>query len=78
MKEPLRFQLGHPLLIFIWSLSMFLIGCAIGTHWHPSLTVALWIAISGAALAVIHDLCQAFMLCALTAWWIGVHNAGRS
>lgn len=78
MEERLRFQVGNPLLIFIWSLSMLLIGGTIGAHWHSSRTVAFFIAVSGAVLAAIHDLCQAFFVCALTAWWIGTRHAGRS
>jgi hypothetical protein len=78
MQEKLRFQLGNPLLVFIWSFSMLLIGGTIGAHWRPSRTDVFFMAISGAVLAAIHDLCQAFLVCALTAWWIGTRHAGGS
>jgi hypothetical protein len=71
MKQQMRIQLGHPILVFIWSFSMVSIGCLIGIHFHPSRIATLWIAISGALLAAIHEIYYAFMWCALTAWWIG-------
>lgn len=36
MAEQFRVSLHHPVLVFVWGLSLLLIGCFIGTHWHPS------------------------------------------
>jgi hypothetical protein len=74
MKERLQVQLRHPMLVFVWSFSLLLIGCLIGIRWHPSKTVAISIAISGAILMVIHELSYGFLWISLTAWWIGMHH----
>ena len=49
-------QSGNLLLVFIYSLSLLVIGCAIGMHWRRSPSVALCLTILGAALFVLHEL----------------------
>ncbi len=74
MAENFRVQLRHPVLVFIVSFSLLLIGCSVGIHWHPSKTAAAFIAISGALLGVIHEVCYGFLWISLTAWWIGTRR----
>lgn len=54
---------ANPILVFIQSLALLLIGCAIGIHWRTSAVV--WIAACGALLTVIHDLLEGLV-------WFGV------
>ncbi len=58
-------RLGNPAVVFIYSLSLLLLGCAIGIHWKNSPGMAIWISICGALLMVIHDLLEGFA-------WIGI------
>ena len=55
MGSEMKVQLGHPVVIFIHSLALLLIGCAIGMHWHQSRSAAIWIAVCGAVLVVINE-----------------------
>src|ERR1035438_10530403 len=57
-KPPMKMEMqsGNLLLVFIYSLSLLLIGCAVGMHWRGSPSVALCITIFGAALFVLHEL----------------------
>lgn len=64
-------RLGHPAFIFLWSLWMLLLGCAIGMHWHQSRTVAVSISTACAVLIVVHEIIDGWIWCTLTAWWIG-------
>jgi membrane protein YdbS with pleckstrin-like domain len=66
MSEDIRISLGHPVLIFIYSLALLLVGCAIGMHWYQSRASAIWIAVAAAALMVVHDMLTGFMFAALT------------
>jgi hypothetical protein len=68
-KNEMTVRLGHPVLIFIHSLALLLIGIAIGMHWQ-SRPAAVWIAISGAVLIVINEMISCFWWVSLTAWWI--------
>ena len=52
----MEMQSGNLFLVFIYSLSLLLIGCAVGMHWRGSPSVALCLAILGAALFVLHEL----------------------
>jgi hypothetical protein len=74
MSNEMKVRLGHPVLIFIHSLALLLIGCAIGMHWHQSHSVAIWIAFSGAVLIVINEMISGFWWMSLTAWWIRKHR----
>ena len=72
----MRVQLANPVLIFIWSLSMLLIGCAIGMHWRSPGT-AIWVAVCGALLMVIHDFAEGLIWFGVTAAWIQKTQKGR-
>ena len=72
----MKVRLGHPVVIFIHSVALLLIGVAIGAHWHQSYLTPIWIAISGALLVVINELISGFWWVSITAWWI--HKHGRS
>jgi hypothetical protein len=71
MSNEMKVRLGHPVVIFIHSVALLLIGCAIGMHWHQSHSAAIWIAVSGAVLIVINEMISCFWWVSLTAWWIG-------
>ena len=79
MSPEMKVQLGHPLLIFIHSLALLLIGCAIGMHWHRSHSIAIWIAFSGAVLIVINEMISGFIWVILITTWIHKcqHSGGR-
>jgi hypothetical protein len=51
----MHLTLGNPLLIFIYSLSLLLLGCAIGIYWHSAPSIAVGLTIAGASLMVLHD-----------------------
>ena len=70
MSKEMKVRLGHPVLIFIHSVALLLIGCVIGMHWHHSHSAAIWIAVSGAVLIVINEMIAGFWWVSLTAWWI--------
>ena len=65
----LEMQSGNLLLVFIYSLALLLIGCAIGLHWHGSPSIAICAAILGAALFVLHELLTVLVWFAATAVW---------
>lgn len=48
--------LANPILIFLWSLAILFLGCAIGLHWKGTPATACWMAALGALLMVIHDM----------------------
>ena len=52
----MEMQSGNLLLVFIYSLSLLLIGCAVGMHWRGAPSVAICLSILGAALFVLHEL----------------------
>lgn len=56
-------------LVFIYSICLLFVGCAIGMHWHGSPATALCVAILGAALFVLHDLVMILMWFSATAIW---------
>lgn len=60
---------GNLLLVFIYSLSLLLIGCAIGMHWRVSPATAVCLAILGAALFVLHELVTVLVWFWATAAW---------
>jgi hypothetical protein len=70
MSNEMKVQLGHPVVIFVHSLALLLIGCAIGSHWHTSRTAAILIAVSGAALVVINEMISGFFWVSITTLWI--------
>lgn len=80
MSSEMKVRLGHPVVIFIHSAALLLLGSAIGMHWHQSRTTAIWIAVSGAVLIVINETISAFILFYFTALWIrkSKHAGGAS
>jgi hypothetical protein len=70
MNSEMTVRLGHPVVIFIHSVALLLLGCAIGMHWHQSRSTAIWIAVSGAVLIVINEMISALILFYFTALWI--------
>ena len=64
-----RVRLANPALIFIHSLALLLVGCAIGIHWSKSLGTAVWITICAALLMVLHDLLEGLIWFGITAKW---------
>jgi hypothetical protein len=70
MKTEIR--LGNPFLIFICSLALLALGVAIGMRWHSQSVTAFSMALLGAALMVLHDVCSALIWMALGAKWAQV------
>jgi membrane protein YdbS with pleckstrin-like domain len=66
MSENVRISLGNPVLIFVYSLAILLLGCAIGMHWYQSRASAIWIAVAAAALMVVHDMLTGLLFASLT------------
>lgn len=64
-------RLGNPLLIFVYSLSILLLGCAIGLYWKAAPGMALCLALIGALLMVIHDLVTGILWFSVTAKMVG-------
>lgn len=52
----MKVTMGNPLLIFLYSFSLFIFGCAIGLHWKAHTGTALLLVAAGSVLMVIHDL----------------------
>jgi hypothetical protein len=69
----MEMQLANPLLIFIYSLSLLLVGCAGGIYWHAAPSVAVGLAIAGASLMVLHD-----TLTSLIWFWIAAKWSQRT
>jgi len=68
MRMEMRF--GNPVLIFLYSLALLLIGCAAGIWWHRSPSMAVSMALLGAVLMVIHDALTALLMFLGAAVWI--------
>jgi membrane protein YdbS with pleckstrin-like domain len=66
MSENIRISLGHPVLIFVYSMALLLIGCAIGMHWYQSRASAIWIAVAATALMVMHDMLTGLIFASLS------------
>ena len=77
----MQVRLANPVLVFISSIALLLFGCAIGIHWRKTPSVAVWIAVCGALLMVVHDLLAALVWFGITAAWnqmIRNRKAGHS
>lgn len=61
--------LGIPFLTFVYSLSLFLVGGAIGAKCHGRPVLACSLALLGAALMVIHDISISLVWMWLGARW---------
>lgn len=70
--------LANPVLIFLWSLAILLLGCAIGLHWKGTPGTAYWLAIVGALLMVIHDMAMGVLWFSVTARMFAKTRQGRS
>lgn len=70
-------RLGNPFLIFVYSVAILLLGCAIGLHWKATPAMALCLAVIGALLMVIHDLVTGILWFSVTAKMLG-KTQGRS
>lgn len=66
----MKVQLANPVLIFVYSLFNLLFGCAIGMHWCRDPRTAVWVAVCGALVMVIHDLLEGFIWFGVTAWML--------
>jgi hypothetical protein len=66
MSKTVSISLGHPVLIFVYSLVLLLIGCAIGMHWYQSRACAIWIAVAAASLMVVHDMFTELIFASVT------------
>ncbi len=66
----MEMQLANPLLIFIYSLSLLLLGCTIGIHWHTSNGLAVELAFAGAALMVLHDTLTSLIWFLIAVTWV--------
>jgi hypothetical protein len=65
----MEMQLANPLLIFIYSLSLLLVGCAGGIYSHAAPSVAVGLAIAGASLMVLHDTLTSLIWFCIAAKW---------
>jgi hypothetical protein len=65
-------SLGNPILIFIYTFAVLLLGCAIGAHWHRISGTAFCLVLAGAALMVIHDMATGVL------WFWITANLARS
>ena len=67
--EAFTVSIANPALIFVYSLVLLMVGCAIGIHWSRSPGTAVWITICAALLMVIHDLLEGLIWFGITAKW---------
>ena len=75
MSTKIYLQLGHPILIVIYSLALLSIGAAIGAQWGHSPRIAIWMVVLGAGLMVAHDMLSfSIIFLVSTAWAL---RAGR-
>jgi multisubunit Na+/H+ antiporter MnhB subunit len=70
--------LGNPLLIFVWSLAMLMLGCAIGIYWKATPGMAFCLVALGAVLMVIHDMAMGLLWFAVTAKMVARIHPGKS
>jgi hypothetical protein len=69
MSSEIHLQLGHPILIVIYSLALLSIGAAIGVRWGHYPHVAIWMVVLGAGLMVAHDMLSfSIIFLVSTAW----------
>ena len=69
--------LGHPILIFLYSLALFLLGAGIGIRFGASWS-AMKIAALGAILMIVHDWVAAIVWSWKTATLIGAAHRDRT
>ncbi len=66
----LKVRFGHPVLIFIYTLSVFLMGDAIGILWRKEPVTVFSIALLSAALMVVHDTFMTLIWAVAAARWV--------
>ena len=67
MEMKVRF--GHPVLIFIYTLSVFLMGDSVGILWRKEPVTAFSIALLSASFMVVHDTFMTLLWAWATARW---------
>jgi hypothetical protein len=71
MDEKLNVRLGNLMVMFFWSLAMFLTGAVAGSYWHPSRAYSIAVAFAAGVFTMLHELVCCFVWCSLSSWWIG-------
>jgi len=79
----MQFQVtfGNPILIFVHSLALLLMGDAIGILWRTEPVTAFSIALLGASFMVVHDTFMTAIWCWIVARWmraVSCHKTERS
>ena len=69
MDNKIHMQLGHPILIAIYSFSLLSIGAAIGARWGHSPHMAIWMAVLGSGLMVAHDMLTCSIIFFVSTAW---------
>lgn len=65
----LKVRFGHPVLIFIYTLSVFLMGDAVGILWRKEPVSAFSIALLSASFMVVHDTFMTLLWAWVAARW---------
>jgi hypothetical protein len=68
--------LNNPLITLLGAFGIFVIGIVIGAHWHPPASTAIWMALSGALLVVLHDLLYALVWMSITSEFLRRRRLG--
>lgn len=66
----LKVRFGHPILIFIHTLSVFLMGDAVGIFWRKEPVTVFSLALLSAALMVVHDTFMTLIWAWAAARWV--------
>ena len=69
MDNKIHMQLGHPILIAIYSFSLLLFGVALGAHYGHSPHVAIWMVVLGSGLMVAHDMLTCSIIFFVSTAW---------
>jgi uncharacterized membrane protein YhhN len=70
----MQVRFGNPILIFIYSFALLLIGCATGIRWPKTPLIAFRMVFVGGALMIIHDLLMTLLWFSATAIWMRNRN----
>jgi len=65
-ESRMNVKLNNPLITLLGAFGIFVIGIVIGAHWRPPASTAIWMALSGALLVVLHDLVYALVWMSIT------------
>lgn len=65
----LKVRFGHPLLIFVYTLSVFLMGNAVGILWRNEPITVFSIALLSASFMVVHDTFMTLLWAWAAAQW---------